>query len=74
MGGDNNSIFMQQQDGLEKTPKIKKKFRVNQILSAANRGRSNVSANYGPILEMEDVAHQYQNLKIDFNKLKDENT
>ena len=38
-------------------------------MNAASKGRINVKPN----IEVEEIAHQYHNLKIEHNKVKDEN-
>ena len=49
--------------------KARRKQRLNQILNAASKGRYTVA----PSIEVEEIAHQYHNLKIDYNKVKAEN-
>ena len=48
---------------------IRRKQRLNQILHAAQKGRNIVKPN----VEVEEVAQQYHNLKIEYNKIKYEN-
>ena len=50
--------------------KARRKQRLNQILTAASKGRHTIK----PSIEVEEVAHQYHNLKIDYNKIKNENS
>lgn len=53
----------------ENLKKARRKQRLNQILTAASKGRHIVK----PTIEVEEIAHQYHNLKIDFNRVKDDN-
>ena len=53
----------------ESEKKNRRKRRLNQILNAASKGRNTIK----PALEVEEIAHQYHNLKIDFNRVKEEN-
>ena len=50
--------------------KARRKQRLNQILTAASKGRHTVK----PSIELEEIAHQYHNLKISHNRVKGENT
>ena len=53
----------------ESEKKNRRKKRLNQILNAASKGRNTIK----PALEVEEIAHQYHNLKIEHNKIKQEN-
>ena len=46
--------------------KSKKKYRLNQIVQAAYRGKNSIK----PSMEAEEIAHQYHMLKIEHNELK----
>ena len=45
--------------------KMRKKSRLNQIVTAAYKGKNQVK----PSMEAEDIAHQYHMLKIDHNEM-----
>ena len=49
--------------------KQRRRKRLNQLLHAAPKGRLSIK----PSVEAEEIAHQYHNLKIELNKVKDEN-
>ena len=48
----------------ESEKKNRRKKRLNQNLNAASKGRNTIK----PALEVEEIAHQYHNLKIEHNK------
>ena len=66
---DSSQIDQNPTTEFESEKKNRRKKRLNQILNAASKGRNTIK----PALEVEEIAHQYHNLKIEYNKIKEEN-
>ncbi len=53
-----------------KDKKMTRKLRLNQMINASSKGQRTVK----PSIEIEEIAHQYHNLRKEFNQVSEENS